>query len=462
MAANDNHLTFPQGFLWGASTAAYQIEGATTEGGRGLSIWDTFCRLPGKIYQDQNGDMAADHYHRWKEDVALMARLGLSAYRFSVAWPRIQPQGVGAPNRSGLGFYDRLVDALLSQNITPFLTLYHWDLPQALQDKGGWANRQTAYHFAEFAALVARRLGDRVRFWTTHNEPLSTSMMGYFLGEHAPGLTNPSAALQSVHHILLSHGLATQVLRADLPAQAQIGITLNLNPVYPVSDSAADQQAARRIDLILNRLFLDPLLRGQYHPDVLRLLGRLFPTPRRGDLETIAAPLDFMGINYYTRAVIRFDRFRLLIQADQVHPPGNEYSQMWEIFPTGLYELLLSLWAEFGGLHPGLKLYLTENGAPVPDGIDFDGRVRDERRIRYLYSHLEQVHRALQQGVPLAGYFVWSLMDNFEWAYGYRMRFGLIYVDYETQARTLKDSAHWYAEVIRSNGLARNSHGQAG
>ena len=443
-------LRFPEGFIWGAAASAYQIEGAWNEDGKGPSIWDTFCRIPGKIRNGDTGDVAADHYHRWEEDVNIMAELGLKAYRFSISWPRIFPEGVGEVNRKGLDFYSRLVDKLLAHGIEPFVTLYHWDLPQALQDRGGWPSRDTAYAFAHYAETVAGELGDRVSFWITHNEPFVAALIGHFTGEHAPGIQDPSAAFSAAHHLLLSHGLAAQAIRAAASRKPEVGIVLNLHPVHPASPSEEDQLAARRFDGIINRMFLDPIFRGKYPEDIVELLGFLLPEIRPGDMETISVPIDFIGINYYTRSVARFDPEFPLIQASQIHPEGNEYSQMWEIYPPGIYEIVTRVWKEYD---PN-SIFLTENGVPVPDGVDFDGRVRDERRIRYLKNHLIHLHRAISEGAPVRGYFVWSLLDNFEWAYGYSMRFGLVYVDYPTQKRIIKDSGRWYAQVIRENGLA--------
>ncbi len=449
-------LRFPDNFIWGIATSAYQIEGAWNEDRKGLSIWDTFCRTPGKIHEGANGDVAADHYHRWAEDVRLMADLGPKAYRFSTAWPRILPEGAGAVNPAGLDFYDRLVDALLAHGITPYVTLYHWDLPQALQDRGGWANRDTTQHFAEYARVVCERLGDRVTHWITHNEPAVAAVAGYFTGEHAPGLQDPFATLKAAHHLLLSHGLAVEALRASARRPLRIGITLNLYPVHPASDSEADRQAAARFDGNLNRMFLDPILRGRYPDDMLALLGPLFPQITAGDLTHIATPLDFLGVNYYSRAVVRHDPNFPIVEASEIHPEGNEYSGMWEIYPPGMYELLTRIWNEY---KPSLDILVTENGICVPDGLDFDGRVRDDRRVRYLRDHIAQVHRAIADGVPVQGYFVWTLMDNFEWAHGYGMRFGLAYVDFKTLARTIKDSGRWYAQVIRENGVSRVESG---
>jgi len=431
------------------ATSAYQIEGAWNEDGKGRSIWDTFCRRPGKIHNGESGDVAADHYHRWAEDVRLMAALGLKAYRFSISWSRVLPQGEGTVNAAGLDFYDRLVDALLAVGIEPFATLFHYDLPQALQNRGGWARRETAEHFAEYARVVAERLGDRVTDWITHNEPYVTAVNGHLSGEHAPGKRNPFIVLPVAHHLLLSHGYAVEALRAACRRPVRVGIALNLNPIYPASDSEKDLRAAARFDGMLNRMFLDPLLRGRYPDDMRALFGWLFPKIRPGDMERIAAPLDFVGVNYYSRVVVRRNCLVPLIWGWPIRPPGNEYSEMWEIYPPGIYDLLARIWQDY---QPA-EIIVTENGICVPDRLDADGRVRDERRIRYLRDHIAQVHRAMADGVPVRGYLVWSLLDNFEWNLGYRMRFGLAHVDYRTQTRTIKDSGRWYARVIQENGL---------
>ncbi len=448
-------ISFPEGFVWGVATSAYQIEGAWNEDGRGLSIWDTLSHTPGKIRNGDTGDVAADHYHRWKEDFDLLSELGVQAYRFSVAWPRIFPQGTGTVNPKGLDFYDRLVDDLLRRQIEPYVCLYHWDLPQALQDKGGWPHRALVDAFVEYARVVVKRLGDRVRVWFTHNEPWVVAFVGYFLGEHAPGWKDLGAAVRSIHHLLLSHGLAAQVIRAEARLPVKIGITLNLNPVYPASDSPQDREAADRVDMMMNRIVLDPLLKGT-SPLQESMLARLLTGKliQAGDLETIRT-LDILGVNYYSRTVIKHSGAIPLINVEQVHPPGNEYSGMWEIFPEGLYVLLKRIQEDYlaplGDSAPALMI--AENGVPVPDGVDFDGRVRDERRIRYIRNHLIQLHRALQDGVPVKGYFYWSLIDNFEWAWGYSQRFGLVYVDFKTQKRTIKDSGVWFSRVIRENGF---------
>ncbi len=442
-------LQFPKGFIWGTATSAYQIEGAWNEDGRGLSIWDTFSHAPGRTYHGDNGDSAADHYHRWKEDIGLMTEIGINAYRFSIAWTRILPEGTGAANKGGLDFYDRLVDALLEKGITPYPTLFHYDLPQALQDRGGWPDRDTAKHFGEYARIVGERLGDRVTNWITHNEPFVTAVAGHFTGEHAPGIQDPMAAFTAGHHLMLSHGYAVQALRAAGRRPLNIGVALNLNPVHPASDSEPDRLAATMYDGILNRMFLDPILKGKYPDDIMSTLGFLFPPMQPDDLKTISEPLDFLGVNYYSRNVVRREENFPLIQSVPVMPEGNEYSQMWEIYPEGIHELLKRIHTDYAPAN----ILVLENGICVPDGIDFDGRVRDERRIRYLRNHIAHVHRAISDGIPVTGYFVWSLLDNFEWALGYQMRFGLVYVDFETKKRTMKDSGRWYARVIKENGV---------
>jgi beta-glucosidase len=443
-------LAFPKEFVWGCAASSYQIEGAWNEDGKGPSIWDTFVHSPGHIVNDETGDVAVDHYHRYKEDVALMKTLGLDAYRFSTSWTRILPAGTGPVNPAGLDFYDRLVDELLRNKIEPYVCLFHWDLPQALQDKGGWPTRDTAFAFADYARVVSDRLSDRVENWMTHNEPWVAAMAGYFSGEHAPGTKDIRSAFQALHHLLLSHGLASEAIHASAKQPVKVGITLNLNPVHPASESKRDRDAAFRMDAILNRATLDPLLKGttpiQEFAVGKLLSGSLIKT---GDMEKIQK-LDLLGINYYARTVAKYDRKFPVVAASQVQPVGNEYSGMWEIYPEGIYELLKRIWKDY---QPKCDMMITENGIPVPDGLDFDGHVRDERRIRYLRNHLAQVQRAIEEEVPIKGYFHWSLMDNFEWAHGYGQRFGLVYVDFKTQERTIKDSGLWFSRVIKENGF---------
>ena len=491
-------VSFPTSFLWGGATASYQIEGAVTEGGRGKSIWDTFSHTPGRTVDGDTGDQAIEHYHRYRDDVALMSRLGLNAYRFSIAWPRIQPDGRGPAVAAGLDFYHRLVDELLANDIEPWVTLYHWDLPQALEDAGGWPNRDTAERFSEYAGLVHQALGDRVTNWTTLNEPFCSGLIGYAAGGHAPGRTEPVAALQATHHLLLAHGLAAQAIRAANPATA-VGITLNLYAVDPASDHPDDIDAARRVDGLQNRIFLDPVLLGRYPHDVLEDIEHLggLGDVRDGDLKLINAPLDFLGVNYYTRHVITAgtdgtgtDSNPDLTEAgipepegvcDPLDPDQNRDSGVqaghpaddgaspwvgsehvrgvfrglprtameWEVDPDGLHEVLTRLRDEY----PAVPLLITENGAAFDDQVSADGAVHDPDRVAYLDAHLRACHRAIEDGVPLRGYFVWSVFDNFEWACGYTRRFGIVHVDYDTQTRTPKDSAGFYSRVLRTGAL---------
>ncbi len=455
-------LTFPENFLWGAATSSYQIEGAWNEDGRGESIWDRYARTPGMILDGSNGDVACDHYHLWRDDITLMKDLGLHSYRFSIAWPRILPRGRGAVNQAGLDFYSRLVDTLLEQGIIPFATLYHWDLPQLLEDQGGWPARTTAEAFVEYADVVSRHLGDRVKHWITHNEPWVTGILGYKDGTKAPGVRDWGAALAASHHQLLSHGWAVPVLRRNSPG-AEVGITLNFNPAVPASPSAADFDAYRKFDGHFHRWYLDPLYGRHYPADSVAdyiAAGHLPPDGpafvQPGDFAAIAVPTDFLGVNFYNRAVMRNTSVPEHENLPQtVFPaPRSEWTDMgWEVHADSLYELLARLHFDY---RPA-KLYLTENGAAYSGGLNGDGRVHDERRQRYLRDHFAAAQRAIAAGVPLAGYFVWSLLDNFEWELGYTQRFGIVWVDYETQERVLKDSALWYREVIAANGITVDS-----
>lgn len=445
---------FPAEFLWGAATSAYQIEGAVAEDGRLPSIWDTFSRTPGAVAGGDTGDVACDHYHRWPEDIALMRELGLGAYRFSVAWPRVVPTGEGPTNPRGLAFYDRLVDGLLEAGIRPFATLYHWDLPQALQDKGGWTERQTAHHFADYAAAVAATLGDRVTDWTTLNEPLCSAWIGHLDGLMAPGLTDLTAAVRASYHLLLGHGLAVQAVRANAARTPEVGYVVNLSPIRPASDRLADVAAAVRADGHVNRWWLDPVHGRGFPADMRELYGVDLPE-LPGDDRVIAQPLDYLGINYYFRQVVTADPGGPAPYARQIPVPGAATTGMgWEVHPDGLEELLVRVAAEY----QAERLYVTESGAAWPDTVDATGRVDDPRRTDYLEDHLDACARALRRGVPLAGHFAWSLLDNFEWAYGYDKRFGLIHVDYATQKRTVKTSGSRYAEIIADHG-ARNASG---
>jgi beta-glucosidase len=427
--------------VWGAATSSYQIEGAAAEDGRGPSIWDTFCATPGKVRDGDSGAVACDFYHRYPQDIELMRELGVDAFRFSIAWPRVLPVGRGAVNAAGLDFYDRLVDALLAAGIRPFPTLYHWDLPQPLEDAGGWRSRATAEAFAEYTEAVVRRLGDRVHDWTTHNEPFCTAWLGHVVGVHAPGLTDVGAGVTAAHHVLLSHGLAVDVVRREAPG-ARVGIVFDVWPVHPASDDPADTDAARATDGVRNRLYLDPVLRGAYPDEVLDELGAA-PPIEDGDLELMSRPLDFVGINNYSRTVARAG-------ADGA-PPVTEVpagapvtATGWEIYPDALYEVLVRLHREYG---VG-SMYVTESGAAFDDRRDGNGRVDDQGRVSYLDGYVEAALRARGEGVPLEGYFVWSLLDNFEWSEGYSKRFGIVYVDFETLERVPKSSFHWYRDRI--------------
>lgn len=442
-------FSFPPDFIWGAATAAYQIEGAWDEDGKGESIWDHFCHTPGNVANGDTGDVACDHYHRWREDVGLMEALGLRAYRFSIAWPRVLPRGRGIVNQTGLEFYDRLVDALLEAGIQPFVTLYHWDLPQALQDEGGWPARRTAEAFVEYADAASRKLGDRIKHWITLNEPFVSAMVGYLEGRHAPGHSDLDEALAAAHHLLLAHGWAVHVVRRNSPG-SQVGIVLNLSGQTPASPSAADRAAAWQRDGIVNRWFLDPLAARGYPADIVRHYSCPMDFVRGSDMETIAVPLDFLGVNYYTRGVVRSSQVPEAENAPRTVFPHPERTEMgWEVYPEGLYELLARL--HFDYRFPAL--YVTENGAAYPDQVGLDDQVEDPLRVAFFKRHLVAAARAIAAGVPLCGYFAWSLMDNFEWAHGYSKRFGLIYVDYPTQRRVLKTSARWYRRVIAANAV---------
>jgi beta-glucosidase len=455
---------FPTDFLWGAATASYQIEGAVAEDGRTPSIWDTFSHTPGRILNGDTGDIASDHYHRWQTDLDLMSELGLRAYRFSIAWPRVQPHGSGPFNQAGLDFYSRLTDGLLERGIRPVVTMYHWDLPQELEDAGGWPVRDTALHFEEYAYGLVGALGDRVHTWTTLNEPWCSAYLGYSSGVHAPGRTEPAAALAAVHHLNLAHGLGGRVVR-DLAPHAQLSVTLNLHVIRPdAPESEGDRDAVRQADALANRAFLGPMLDGAYPPDLLSDTAPLtdWSFVRDGDLPTVAVPLDVLGVNYYsTQRVRRWDGGRERSRADghgaSTHTawpageaveflpqPGPHTAMGWNVDPGGLTELLLRLHTEY----PNLPLMITENGAAFQDSLSADGAVHDPQRVAYLRDHIEAVAEAREKGAEVHGYFVWSLLDNFEWAYGFDRRFGVVWVDYTTQERVWKDSAHWYRARI--------------
>ena len=447
----------PAAFVWGAATSAYQIEGALTADGRGRSIWDTFAATPGKTWRGESGEPGCDHYRRYVDDVRLMAGMGLRAYRFSVAWPRIQPSGLGPANAVGIGFYDRLIDELLAAGIDPWPTLFHWDLPQGLQDQGGWASRDTAYRFADYAALVADAVADRVKHWSTVNEPWCSAFEGNMSGRHAPGLQSPVAAVRVVHHLLLGHGLAVAALRSR--GAKEVGISLNLIPAAPFNDTPGAHDAARLVDGQQNRVFLDPLLRGRYPEDVIADFARAgAELPIVGnDAEIIAAPINWIGMNYYAPHVVVAGADAPGDRAPSPFIPGDAVAQVtitdnvtalgWPVRPRSFAAMLRRLHRDY----PGTPLYIHENGAAFDDTVAADGGVHDPDRRAYIARHIDIVRAAVREGVDVRGYFAWSLMDNYEWAEGYKMRFGIVHVDFATQRRTLKSSARWYANLIRAH-----------
>ncbi|KAA3643528.1 MAG: beta-glucosidase [Chloroflexi bacterium] len=442
-------MSFPKDFLWGAATASYQIEGAWNEDGKGESIWDRFSHTPGKVDNGDTGDVACDHYHRWQEDIVLMKDISLQAYRFSISWPRVLPSGHGEINQKGIDFYSQLVDALLEAGIEPYVTLYHWDLPQVLQDEGGWPARNVVEPFCQYTQAVSKALGDRVNNWITFNEPFVSAFIGYEEGRHAPGHTDLHEALAASHHLLLSHGQAVPIIRNNSP-DAQVGITLNLHPAMAASDSEADKATEAFDDGRINRWFLDPIAGRGYPQDMVDIYGDGMGFVQAGDLDQIAAPIDFLGMNYYMRQISRSTDIPEEENAPRKIYRRDETTEMgWEVYPEGIYDMLLRL----GSDYDFLAIYITENGAAFPDKVNYDGQVEDPQRLSYIKCHLAMVLKAIQEGVPVQGYFAWSLLDNFEWAYGYAKRFGLIYVDYETQQRILKTSAKWYGQVIRANGI---------
>jgi beta-glucosidase len=439
----DAHV-FPKDFVWGVATSAFQIEGAPHEDGKGPSIWDEFCRVPGSIADGSNGDVACDHVHRLEADLKLIAQLGVDAYRFSVSWPRVQPNGHGAWSEKGLDFYERLVDGLLARGIRPYLTLNHWDLPAALQRQGGWAHRDTVHRFVNYACGVAEHLGDRVATITTHNEPWVIAFLGHEMGVFAPGQKSRATASQVAHHLLLSHGLTLQALRAQ-GCTSRLGIVLNLSPIRAATEAPADRAQARLEDGRLVRWYMDPLFKGEYPADIVQHLGADAPKVEPGDMAAIHTPMDFLGVNYYTRSVVS------AAGAWDVKTGGKVLTDMgWEVYPEGLTELLRRLHRDW----PVPPLYIKENGAAFKDEL-VDGQVHDVQRTDYIARHIAAVGDALQHGVPMAGYMVWSLLDNFEWASGYEKRFGIVHVDYATQQRTPKDSAKWYRDFLARQRAAR-------
>jgi len=447
-------ISFPKGFLWGAATAAYQIEGAAREDGKGESIWDRFCRVPGAIQDGSTGDVACDHYHRWRDDIENMRDLGLNAYRFSVAWARVFPSGKGKLNRKGLDFYETLVDALLARGIEPCVTLYHWDLPQGLQELGGWTNRDTASWFADYAACLFNALGDRVRTWITLNEPWVASFAGHADGVHAPGIRDFCKALQAAHVLLLAHARAVLAYRQVSRARHRIGITLDMHPVMPIGPGPADEEAVRIADGFHNRWFLDPVFLGAYPADMQALYSRkrVAPPVLPPDLALLKEnPPDFLGVNYYFPLRVHASDSHPVLGFESLTPPDCVKTEMgWEVHPPSLRELLVRVHRDYGG--PAMMV--TENGAACKDERVSGGQVQDDERIEYIRSHLVEAHRSIREGVKLGGYFVWTLLDNFEWAFGFSKRFGITFVDYRTQQRAWKKSAGWYQRIIATNGAA--------
>ena len=445
---SDNSTRFPDAFLWGAATSAYQIEGAADADGRGSSIWDRFCEKPGNVRNGESGALACDFYHRYRDDIALARELGINAFRLSISWPRVMPEGHGGVNQAGLDFYDRVVDELLANDIEPVVTLYHWDLPAALEDAGGWPERATAEAFGAYAEAVGARLGDRVRHWITLNEPWVIAWLGYGYGIHAPGRTSAADAIAAAHHVLLAHGLATEVLRRDSPG-SRVGVSIDLEAAQSASEAPEDVEAARAFDGHRNRWFLDPVFRGSYPADVLERLAPNGPPVRDGDMARISAPIDFLGVNYYQRRVVagaNGSGWQFVHQDDSRHTDIG-----WEVSPDGLFELMVRLRDEYAPP----AILITENGAAFTDVRGHDAAVRDPERADYIAAHVDALERAIDAGVPVAGYFVWTLMDNFEWALGYGTRFGLVYVDFATLERVPKSSFHWYRDFLSR---VRNGH----
>jgi beta-glucosidase len=445
-----NKSIFPQDFIWGTATASYQIEGAYKEDGKGESIWDRFSHSPGKVFKGHTGDVACDHYHRYEEDIKLLKKLGVKSYRLSIAWTRIFPEGRGQVNQKGIEFYKKLINLLIENEITPAVTLYHWDLPQKLQDIGGWTNPEVVESYVDFAKLMFKELGDLVPLWITHNEPWVVSILGNGWGNHAPGIRDFKTALLVAHNLMLSHGKAVKAYR-EMGFKGKIGITLNLSPTYAASVSEEDKLAAGLQDGFNNRWFLDPVLKGSYPEDLVQLYKEkdLLPEFKAEDLSIMSEQTDFLGINYYSRGVIKFNKNGYPLPIDYVQTNNDKTEMGWEIYPEGLYDLLTRLHKDYDGI----DIMITENGAAFNDIVNREGQVLDDNRLDYIYKHLVQCHNAIEAGVNLKAYYVWSMMDNFEWAEGYAKRFGITYVNYETQERILKKSARWYSEVIKNNGF---------
>lgn len=449
-----SEIKFPEGFIWGTATSAYQIEGGYNSDGKGESIWDRFTHIEGKIRNNDNGDVACDHYHLYPEDVELMKKLGIKSYRFSIAWTRVFPDGTGEPNEKGIQFYKNLVDLLNKNGITPAVTLYHWDLPQKLQDNGGWANRETAEHFENFARYMFKELGDAVPIWITLNEPWVTSFVGYWYGGHPPAIKDMPTALLAAHNLMLAHGKAVRAFR-EMGMKGEIGVTLNLNPGYPASESQEDIQAAQRMNEFSNGWFLDPILKGKYPEGLAGLLESKVGMPQisEEDLTIVHSEIDFLGVNYYSGSSVYNDPDNWPFEYSTTGTGKKRTFTNWEIYPEGLCDLLVYLNEEYDGI----KIFITENGAAFNDVIGKDGTIEDDDRIDYLKQHISEIYNAINLGVNVAGYYQWSIIDNFEWNSGYSVKFGLVHVDFATQKRSFKKSAMWYKDVISNNGIIQNN-----
>ncbi len=443
-------MIFPENFIWGTSTAAYQIEGGYNEDGKGESIWDRYTHTSGKILGNDTGDVACDHYHLYEQDVKIMKELGIKSYRFSISWPRIFPDGRGEPNKKGMDFYRNLVELLNENGIKPTVTLYHWDLPQKLQDIGGWANREVAELFVQYSRYIFQELGNKVAIWITFNEPWVSSFIGYWYGGHPPAISDLSLALQAAHNIMLAHGKTVRAFR-EMEVQGDIGISLNLNPIYPASENENDLLAASRYSDFLNAWFLDPILKGKYPDQLLELFSNIAEFQiEREDMEVINSPIDFLGVNNYSFNSVVYDANNLPLQLTFADTGKAKTDTDWEIYPKGIYDLLLHLHQKYNGI----KIIITENGAAFKDEVDKGGKINDDERISYLNDYIAQIYQAIKDGVNLKGYFIWSFMDNFEWRLGYSKRFGLVYIDYKTQKRIIKKSGLWYKKVIECNGIS--------
>lgn len=445
-----SEFVFPEGFLWGTTTSAYQIEGGFRSDGKGESVWDRFTHTPGNIKNNDTGDIACDHYHLYKEDVKLLKELGVKSYMFSINWPRVFPEGKGKPNEKGMDFYRDLVKLLVQNGIRPVVTLFHWEMPQKLQDAGGWANRETALQFERYAQYVFRELGNSVPIWITFSEPWVSSFVSYWFGGHPPGIRDYSTAMLAAHNIMLAHGMTVHAFR-EMQMQGEIGISLNLNPVYPATEDEKDLAAAGRHSDFLNGWFLDPIFKGKYPEELMNWLSNkvMLPEIKEGDMDIISTPIDFLGLNSYSSSSVLHNSMDWPLQTGFANTGKARTDSDWEIYQEGLYDLLMYLHNEYNGV----KIIITENGAAFKDVIESDGKINDDDRLRYLNDHILQAHKAVNEGVNLAGYFVWSFLDNFEWNSGYSKRFGLIYVDYSTLKRTIKKSGWWYRKVIENNGI---------